>query len=578
MSYTVLARKWRPQKFEDVVGQTHVVKGLKNAIDMGRTAHAYLFSGTRGVGKTTTARILARALNCSEGPTSSPCGNCSSCTETASGTSVDVIEIDGASNTGVEDVRTLRENAQYAPAKSRYKVYIIDEVHMLSNSAFNALLKILEEPPSHVVFIFATTDPHKLPPTILSRCQHYDFRRVPRDLIQANLRDLSDREGFKVDDEALKRLSSLAEGSIRDSLSLLDQVISFAGEEGLKASDIDDILGLVGKESVRRAASCIIGSDPAGAVGLVAELVDRGIDLRRFAVGLLEHYRDLMIARLPAPADRALELSEAEAFELREQAKGSPPDEIIRVMNLLARLVDDMRRSENQRITLELALVKAASRPIATIDDVIKGISKAKSVPHSAPPPPMTTMPQPKPAPKRASGSVRQPKADVPDSSPAPSETATEYPGADELASETAASVNRVASTDPGPVWEAVVSAVKSAFPDDGLLHTKLDETIPVSIKDNKFEYTIKGGILNFSKENEKYIEGILGQVTGSQFRFIKVSQDKAKGKKSLSEVNEKRENDRVDKIKNEALEHPLVKSALDLFGGEVIGLNKDDK
>ncbi|HEY3346709.1 MAG TPA: DNA polymerase III subunit gamma/tau, partial [Nitrospirota bacterium] len=197
MSYTVLARKWRPQQFEDVVGQTHVSRSLMNALRMGRVAHAFLFSGTRGVGKTTTARILAKALNCEKGPTPSPCCECSSCKEITQGNSVDVIEIDAASNTSVDNIRDLNENVKYAPARSRYKVYIIDEVHMLSTSAFNALLKTLEEPPSHVVFIFATTDAHKLPATILSRCQHYDFRRVTKDGIKAHLRSLCDKEGIK---------------------------------------------------------------------------------------------------------------------------------------------------------------------------------------------------------------------------------------------------------------------------------------------------------------------------------------------------------------------------------------------
>ena len=218
MSYTVLARKWRPQKFEDVVGQVHVTRSLANALEKGRIAHAYLFSGTRGVGKTTTARILAKALNCESGIVTEPCGSCSSCTEITQGHSVDVIEIDAASNTGVDNIRELNDNVRYAPAKSKYKVYIIDEVHMLSTSAFNALLKTLEEPPPHVVFIFATTDPHKLPATILSRCQHYDFRRVTKAMIEEHLATLCGREGITAEPRALARLAGLAEGSVRDSL------------------------------------------------------------------------------------------------------------------------------------------------------------------------------------------------------------------------------------------------------------------------------------------------------------------------------------------------------------------------
>ncbi len=378
MNYTVLARKYRPQRFEDVVGQGHVTKSLMNALSMERVAHAFLFSGTRGVGKTTTARILAKALNCEKGPSPSPCGECDSCKEITQGSSVDVMEIDAASNTGVDNVRELRENVKYAPARGRYKVYIIDEVHMLSGAAFNALLKTLEEPPPHVVFILATTDPHKLPATILSRCQHYDFRRVPKAAIQAHLRSLCDAEGINAEEGALVRLSSLAEGSVRDSLSLMDQVISFCGEGGVREADIDETLGLVGRAAVREAAEAVISQDPARAFELVDSLVDKGHDLRRFAAELMGFFRDLLVCRISKKPERALDLPAPDVAEYREMAKRIHPEELIRLLNLLTRTVEEIKDAANKRITLELALVKAASRPIGSVEDVIKGVKGLK--------------------------------------------------------------------------------------------------------------------------------------------------------------------------------------------------------
>ena len=242
MSYQVLARKWRPQVFEDVVGQGHITRTLQNAITSGRLAHAFLFSGPRGVGKTTTARILAKALNCDQGPTPTPCGKCDSCIETAAGTAVDVVEIDGASNRGIEHIRELREAVKYAPVGGKYKVYVIDEVHMLTNEAFNALLKTLEEPPPHVIFIFATTEPQKIPATIHSRCQRYGFKRVAVHEIIERLRTIAAAERITISDLGLARIARAAEGSMRDSLSLLDQAVSYSGLE-IKDEELQATLG-----------------------------------------------------------------------------------------------------------------------------------------------------------------------------------------------------------------------------------------------------------------------------------------------------------------------------------------------
>src|SRR4051812_1218959 len=260
MKYQVIARKFRPQVFEEVVGQKPIVQTLQNAIQMGRIGHAYLFSGPRGVGKTTTARLLAKGLNCATGPTVTPCNKCPSCLEIASGQCLDVLEIDAASNTGVDNIRELRENARYAPSRDRFKIFIIDEVHMLSTSAFNALLKILEEPPSHVVFIMATTERHKLPATILSRCQQFVFRTISAAEIQAHLRSIADHEGVKIDDRALAYIVRASEGSMRDAQSLLDQIISFSGQEVVD-EDVRDVLGFIPNEILDETIDALAAHD-----------------------------------------------------------------------------------------------------------------------------------------------------------------------------------------------------------------------------------------------------------------------------------------------------------------------------
>src|SRR5215470_6774986 len=280
MKYQVIARKFRPQVFEDVVGQKPIVQTLQNAIQMDRIGHAYLFCGPRGVGKTTTARILAKGLNCVQGPTITPCNACPSCQEIASGKSIDVFEIDAASNTGVDNIRELRESAKYAPARSRYKIFIIDEVHMLSTSAFNALLKILEEPPPHVVFIMATTERHKLPATILSRCQPFVFRSISPADIQSHLRQIADRENAKIDDQGLSYIVKAAEGSMRDAQSLLDQIISFGGQE-VANEDVRDVLGFIPSDILDRTVDAIVENNSR-------ELISRMRDLLMMKLGLNE--------------------------------------------------------------------------------------------------------------------------------------------------------------------------------------------------------------------------------------------------------------------------------------------------
>src|SRR5579862_8280947 len=325
VNYQVFARKYRPRDFDSVVGQEHITRTLKNAIEQNRLAHAYLFVGPRGVGKTSTARILAKALNCVKGPTVMPCGECDSCREIARGTSLDVLEIDGASNNGVEQVRELRENVRFAPAHGKFKIYIIDEVHMLTTQAFNALLKTLEEPPAHVKFIFATTEPQKVLPTILSRCQRFDLRRIPANLIVKHLKEIAKKEKVVVDDEALAAIARGAEGGLRDAESTLDQLISFCGNK-IEEGDVLSVFGLVAHDQIAALTDAIIDGQTTKALRVLKDLDEIGKDLQRLVADLLDHFRNLLVVTLGEEGVASLQLPDTEIELLKSQAKRTDAD------------------------------------------------------------------------------------------------------------------------------------------------------------------------------------------------------------------------------------------------------------
>ena len=361
MDYQVSARKYRPGTFDDVIGQSHVVQTLMNSIATKRIAHAFLFSGTRGVGKTTVARILAKALNCEQGPTGTPCNTCANCQEITQGTSVDVVEIDGASNTSVDDVREIRENVKFTPFRGQYRVYIIDEVHMLSNSAFNALLKTLEEPPSHVVFIFATTEIHKIPATILSRCQHYNFRRISKAEIVQRLRHVADQDGLTIEDRSLMALARASEGSMRDGLSLLDQIIAFGGNT-IRHEDLEALLGAVPQERVRAMVEAVIQQDSAKALQVIAALLDQGHDVRAYCADLVEYVRNMLVAAVvpSGPELRSLiEATEEDLTQLARDAERFTVEQLQELFRMYAAAEDSLRVSAHPRFALETAAVRA---------------------------------------------------------------------------------------------------------------------------------------------------------------------------------------------------------------------------
>lgn len=376
MSYLVLARKWRPQTFDDVIGQEHVTRTLRNAIRSERVAHAFLFTGPRGVGKTTTARLLAKALNCEQGPTPDPCNACSQCEEITNGSAIDVLEIDGASHTGVDNVRDLTEGVQYRPAKGRFRVVIIDEVHMLSNAAFNALLKTLEEPPAHVKFIFATTESHKILQTILSRCQRYDFKRIAlRDLIQ-QLEHLTQAEGFECDEAGLALLAREADGSLRDAESLLDQVVAWSNGRVDEAA-VRDALGVADRQALFRVVEAILAEDPAQVLRLTGDLYQYGYDPRRLCHDLLQHFHDLVVAKVSSDVSVLADLPDHEVEIVRKQAALRSREDIQRFFASLLETEEAVRKSAYTQLVIEMALVKLASQPpVLPIQDALEKLEE----------------------------------------------------------------------------------------------------------------------------------------------------------------------------------------------------------
>jgi len=358
VSYVVLARKWRPKQFRDVVGQEHITTTLLNSIRSGRTAHAYLFVGPRGIGKTTTARIFAKALNCPVAADGEPCGECEACTEIGLGRSIDVIEIDGASNNSVDDIRALRENVKIAPANLRYKVYIIDEVHMLSTAAFNAFLKTLEEPPAHVKFILATTEAHKIPTTVLSRCQRFDFRRLTSRQIHGRLKEVAETEHLQIADRALFAIARSSEGSMRDALSILDQLVSFSDGEIL-LDDVHAMLGTVGQELYRQLAISISAGDSISILQIIDDVVERGKDLGQFLKELTLYFRNLLLATYPKN-EALIDLPEEEIADLKKICKKYEQTNIVKIVQDLSELESRFRQLPSPRVALEMVIIRLA--------------------------------------------------------------------------------------------------------------------------------------------------------------------------------------------------------------------------
>ena len=397
MSYTALYRKWRPSAFHDVKGQDAIVTTLKNQILAGRIGHAYLFCGTRGTGKTTIAKIFARAVNCEHPVDGAPCGECAVCQAIETGSSMNVIEIDAASNNGVDNIREIRDEVQYSPAEGKYRVYIIDEAHMLSTGAFNALLKTLEEPPSYVIFILATTEPHKIPVTVLSRCQRYDFRRITADTIVERLRELADYEKVQIEDKALRYIAKKADGAMRDAISLMDQCIAFHIGQELTYEKVLSVLGAVDNEVFSQYLRHTLQQDTTGVLMQIEEIVMSGRELGQFVQDLVWYMRNLLLLKTSSVGSDVLDLTEEDWLRLKEESELSTPDGLMRLIRIYSELYNQMRNATNKRVLMEVAAIKT-TRPametnlesvLARLDileeKIASGIVAAPAVSASAP-------------------------------------------------------------------------------------------------------------------------------------------------------------------------------------------------
>ena len=611
MDYQVSARKYRPGTFDDVIGQSHVVQTLMNSIATKRIAHAFLFSGTRGVGKTTVARILAKALNCEQGPTGTPCNTCANCQEITQGTSVDVVEIDGASNTSVDDVREIRENVKFTPFRGQYRVYIIDEVHMLSNSAFNALLKTLEEPPSHVVFIFATTEIHKIPATILSRCQHYNFRRISKAEIVQRLRHVADQDGLTIEDRSLMALARASEGSMRDGLSLLDQIIAFGGNT-IRHEDLEALLGAVPQERIRAMVEAVIQQDSAKALQVIAALLDQGHDVRAYCADLVEYVRNMLVAAVvpSGPELRSLiEATEEDLTQLARDAERFTVEQLQELFRMYAAAEDSLRVSAHPRFVLETAAVRAtrllrtaevqpaSSRlavqpekpaadrrivtqtPAQTQDKatpspapVVKttgvkvsqdNVAKTSAAGGSTPKAPSVAPPREVAAPPARTSAVAPSAPVVPPASAAPVQQEPKVTSAAE-ASAAAVEVN----------WEQFQEAVSTNHPN-----------IAPFLEMGRL-VKIEGGLitLGFAKqattarsmlEKEDNLQALaaLGESLygcAVRIRIVEVAEQDPGAAPTMKQIRVAKEQEQRLILTQQAKAHPLVKQALEMFGGEL--------
>ncbi|MBI4660251.1 MAG: DNA polymerase III subunit gamma/tau [Verrucomicrobia bacterium] len=468
MSYQVLARKYRPQRFSDVVGQDHVTQTLSNAIRQNRIAHAYLFVGPRGTGKTTLARIFAKCLNCVDGPKVDFSDRDPRCQEIAEGRSLDVLEIDGASNRGIEEIRELRETVKYAPSSSRFKIYIIDEVHMLTKEAFNALLKTLEEPPAHVKFMFATTEPEKVIATILSRCQRFDLRRIPTALIVKHLAHIARLESVQIDDAALHAIARGAEGCMRDAESTLDQLISFCGERIVEA-EVLSMFGLAARAQIIGLARALLAGETENALRQLHELAKHGKDLARLLSELLNHFRNLLLFRVSNGDPDLLEVSETEAVIVAEQASSVAPEVLMRVMEVLTETEARLRDAASKRIVVEVALLKAMqARNAVPIDRLLRSLQQLRD--SDCTPQASVLTPANAPVEQRQSR-LDDPKPRVPPpvAPAAQSNSAAASPPAEELA-------------NLARIWKHVIEAVGRVSP---FARSYLLEAHPVSMSNN---------------------------------------------------------------------------------------------
>ena len=563
-SYEVLARKYRPQTFSELTGQEHVSRTLQNAIDSGRVAHAFLFTGARGVGKTSTARILAKTLNCELGVTHEPCNVCPICIEITKGTSTDVFEIDGASNNGVEDVRELRDSIKYLPSHSRYKIIIIDEVHMLSTNAFNALLKTLEEPPEHVKFIFATTEPHKLPVTILSRCQRFDFKRVPIAKIITRLREIAGKEHVTISDPALGLIARKGDGSMRDSLTAFDQVLAFC-DSSVSDEDVAALIGAVDPRLLADISAAVFGGDAQAVLAGIKRVDMVGYNMRQFCQDLIEHFRNLLVIRSVKKPEEILDLADAELEELRQQAAGFTAQDIQRRLTLLIKADGEMAFASFQRLILEMCLLKATLLvPVIPINELLEkikvleaGAVHTPALPWNAGRPAVScTGERERSEPKQATtqpGKASQPAPKIPTPKTQPHGSHSD--------------------------WERFVAYIVEKRPAIGSV---LEHGSPLKLEPGLMEIGFPAGSYYLTsaqdtdsiKEIRELAQEFSGAATTVKIRPI--IPETGDSPLSLAEKKKSDREQRIEGLKQEVAAHPVINEALRLFGGSITDIREN--
>lgn len=559
-SYEVLARKYRPQSFSELTGQEHVSRTLQNAIDSGRVAHAFLFTGARGVGKTSTARILAKTLNCERGVTHEPCNVCPQCIEITKGTSTDVFEIDGASNNGVEDVRELRDSIKYLPSHSRYKIIIIDEVHMLSTNAFNALLKTLEEPPEHVKFIFATTEPHKLPVTILSRCQRFDFKRVPVAKIIARLREIAGKEHVTISDSALALIARKGDGSMRDSLTAFDQMLAFC-DSVVSDADVATLIGAVDPRLLADISAAVFGGDTQAVLAGIKRVDSVGYNMRQFCQDLIEHFRNLLVIRSVKKPEEILDLADAELEELRQQAAAFTAQDIQRRLTLLIKADGEMAYASFQRLILEMSLLKATLLvPVIPINELLEKIKVLEAGAVHTPALPWNAR---RPA---VSGAGEQESGEPKQATPQPAKAVQPAPAP---------------KTQPHGShadWERFVAFCVEKRPAAGSV---LEHGSPLKLEPGLMEIGFPAGSYYLTAAQDadsvKEISDLAKEFSGNAttVRIKPISPETGDSPQSLAEKKKGDRAQRIETLKQAVTEHPVINEALRLFGGTITDIRE---
>jgi DNA polymerase-3 subunit gamma/tau len=567
VSYQVFARKYRPQTFDDLVGQAHVTRTLKNAVEQNRLAHAYLFVGPRGIGKTSTARILAKALNCVNGPTVTPCGVCDSCKEITAGNSLDVLEIDGASNNGVEQVRELRDNVRYAPSKGHFKIYIIDEVHMLTSAAFNALLKTLEEPPPHVKFIFATTEPQKVLPTILSRCQRFDLHRIPANLIAKHLQFIADQEKITLDPAAAHAIAKGADGGLRDAESMLDQLVAFCGEK-IGEPDVLNVFGFTSEQTVTKFTDKILRGETPEALELLHAEAENGKDMMKLMSDLISYLRDLLVGKVK-PDALADDLNPEVQKSLEAQAAMIETDRLLELIDQFAAAEGRMKWAPNKRLHFEVAVIKAIQTlSQVTLNEVIENLAALRD-----------GKPAPAAAEERASGRPKLAPAN-----PAP-KSAIETARVAETPARESATLPENQSPGPGSetidheaIWKKAVEQIRARRP---LIRVWVESAKALGIEGRFF-------VLGFppeqemamesvaSQRNRDFLEALINEISGRDWKLKFILKEGlpvapvTEPAATPDELPARKKGDSQAMFKDD----PLIREALEIFKGEIKTVN----